>query len=345
MGAAPPARAPSDGGATAGTLVEADNSDPAAVARAIRRKVLALTVAKGGCYLSQALSSAEILAALYTCVLRLAPLDEPLDSAPLGGPPGPGRGTPGAPSGGRFHGRRGPDLDRLLISPAHYAAAVYAALEAVGRLAPGALAEFNEDGSSLEMIGAEHSPGFELTTGSFGQALSQSGGIALARRLRGDSGRTVVFMSDGELQSGQTWEGFQAAAFYGLDRLAVAVDVNGQQVDGLTRDVMNIEPISARIEGFGWNCAVVDGHDIDQIAEAFDRPGPLAVLAYTDPAKGVPMLEERKPHLHYVRVRNEREAAAFRALIREMEPAQQTETKQQPVPASAGAGNDTAARR
>ena len=195
------------------------------------------------------------------------------------------------------------------------------------------------------MIGAEHSPGFELTTGSFGQALSQAGGIALARRLKGESGRTVVFMSDGELQSGQTWEGFQAAAFYGLDRLAVAVDVNGQQVDGLTRDVMNIEPISARVEGFGWNCAVVDGHDIDQIAEAFDRPGPLVVLAYTDPAKGVPMLEERKPHLHYVRVRNEREAAAFRTLIREMAPARQTGTDRRPVPAPAGASIHAAARR
>ena len=317
---APLAAARSAPANAAETADGSDARDPVAVARAIRRKVLALTVAKGGCYLSQALSSAEILAALYTCVLRLAPLDEPLGSPPLPGPPGPRQGSPGAPSGSRFHGPPGPDLDRLLVSPAHYAAAIYAALEAVGRLAPGTLADFNEDGSTLEMIGAEHSPGFELTTGSFGQALSQAGGIALARRLRGESGRTVVFMSDGELQSGQTWEAFQAAAFYGLDRLAVAVDVNGQQVDGLTRDVMNIEPISARVEAFGWNCEIVDGHEIDQIVEAFDRAGPLAVLAYTNPAEGVPMLEERKPHLHYVRLRNQQEVDLCRALIREMEP-------------------------
>ncbi|GAA4026687.1 1-deoxy-D-xylulose-5-phosphate synthase N-terminal domain-containing protein [Arthrobacter methylotrophus] len=289
------------------------------VARRIRARVLELTILKDGCYLSQALSSADVLATLYTRILRLAPLDGPLPSEPFTGVPG----TPNrSPSGGRFHGAHFPDGDRFLISPAHYAVAIYAALEAVGRLEPGALESFNTDGSTLEMIGAEHSPGFELTTGSFGQALSQSAGIAFARRLRGETGRTAVFLSDGELEEGQTWEGVQAAAFYRLDSLMLFVDVNGQQVDGFTKDVMNVEPIDFRFAAFGWDVRVVDGHDVVAIAEAVEAKvadgRPLVVLAYTDSARGMPYLNANKPHLHYVRAKTDADREAFEQALAEL---------------------------
>ncbi|SFS11294.1 transketolase [Agrococcus baldri] len=286
------------------------------VAQRIRARVLEITLLKDGCYLSQALSSADVLAALYTRILKLAPLEQPLDSPAFAGVPG---AADASPSGGRFHGEHGPDLDRFLISPAHYAVAIYAALESVGRLQDGALESFNTDGSTLEMIGAEHSPGFELTTGSFGQALSQSGGIAFARRLKGDTGRTMVFVSDGELEEGQTWEGVQAAAFYKLDRLVMFVDVNGQQVDGWTKDVMNIEPINSRFEAFGWDVATVDGHDLEAIVDAVETKEadgrPLVVLLYTDSAKGMPYLNARKPHLHYVRAKTEEDRREFEAAL------------------------------
>lgn len=289
------------------------------VARRIRARVLELTILKDGCYLSQALSSADLLATLYTRVLRLEPLTAPLTSEPFTGVPG---SADPSPSGGRFHGARTPEGDRFLISPAHYAVAIYAALESVGRLAPGALESFNTDGSTLEMIGAEHSPGFELTTGSFGQALSQSAGIAFARRLKGETGRTAVFVSDGELEEGQTWEGVQAAAFYRLDNLMLFVDVNGQQVDGLTKDVMNVEPIDARFEAFGWDVKVVDGHDVEAIADAVESKvadgRPLVVLLYTDSARGMPYLNDRKPHLHYVRAKNDADRAAFAAALADL---------------------------
>lgn len=288
-------------------------------ARRIRARVLEITILKDGCYLSQALSSAEILATLYTRILHLAPLPEPLTSGAFTGVPGSENPSP---SGGRFHGEPLPDGDRLLISPAHYAVAIYAALEAVGRLAEGELESFNTDGSTLEMIGAEHSPGFELTTGSFGQALSQSAGIAFARRLRGETGRTAVFVSDGELEEGQTWEGVQAAAFYELDNLILIVDVNGQQVDGLTADIMNVEPIDARFAAFGWDVEIVDGHDVTAIAKAVEAKmpngRPLAVLAYTDTARGVPYLNDRKPHLHYVRPKNDADREAFAQALAEL---------------------------
>jgi transketolase len=290
------------------------------VARHIRSRVMELTLLKDGCYLSQALSSADILAVLYAHVLRLESLEAPLAAPPFAGVPGAPGGA--SPSGGRFHGRATPNGDRFFISPAHYAAAIYAALEGVGRLAPGELESFNVDGSTLEMIGAEHSPGFELTTGSFGQALSQSAGIAFARRLKGESGRTYVFMSDGELEEGQTWEGVQAAAFYKLDRLVLVVDVNGQQVDGYTKDVMNIEPIPDRFTAFGWDVREVNGHDIRELIAALDVPPgterPRVVLARTDTARGVPYLEKYKPNLHYVRPKTDEDREQFKLAFDEL---------------------------
>lgn len=288
---------------------------PEAVARRVRARVLELTLKQDGCYLSQALSSAEILATLYTRVLQLAAVPEPLPAPQFTGVPGT---VNPSPSGGRFHGEQRPGLDRFLISPAHYAVAIYAALESVGRLEPGAFETFNTDGSTLEMIGAEHSPGFELTTGSFGQALSQSAGIAVVRQRRGEAGRTVVFMSDGELEEGQTWEAAQAVAHYRLNNLILFVDVNGQQVDGLTKDIMSVEPIDARFAAFGWNVVIVNGHDpvaIEHAVTERDGSRPLVVLCYTDTAHGVPYLDARKPNLHYVRPKDDTDRRELRAAL------------------------------
>lgn len=293
-------------------------TETARVGNQIRARVIDLTLQQDGCYLSQALSSADILATLYTRILKLSPLSAPLSSEPFIGVPGALGGE--SPSGGRFHGEMTPDTDRFLISPAHYAVAIYAALEVVGRLAPGALETFNTDGTTLEMIGAEHSPGFELTTGSFGQALSQSAGIALSRKLRKETGRVAVFMSDGELEEGQTWEGVQAAAFYKLDHLMLFVDVNGQQVDGWTKDVMNVEPIDSRFKAFGWDVAVVDAHDPAAIANAVETKKhdgrPLVVLCYSDTTRGVPYLDYRKPLLHYVRPKGDQDVEELKKAMK-----------------------------
>lgn len=287
------------------------------VAHGIRKRAIELTLAKDGCYLSQALSSAEILSVLYTKVLNIGESVAPKVPGPFPGVPGPGKHDVGA----GYNGPRKPEYDRLLLSAAHYAVAVYAALVETGRLAPEALFSFNDDGSSVEMIGAEHSPGMELTTGSFGQALSQAAGIALARRLDGESGKSWVFMSDGEFEEGQTYEAVQAMCHYNLDSVGVYVDVNGQQVDGPTQEVMNIEPLSDRLAGFGAHVEVVDGHDIEALynASQVDHPGkPLFILCYTDTAKGVPGLEKRKPYLHFVRFKNKEEKQELQAFLEEM---------------------------
>jgi transketolase len=280
------------------------------MAAGIRRRVLAHVLANNGSYLSQACSSAELLAALYASVLKLAPTDGPLHPPAFEAVPGPD-----APrvSGGVFHGEPGPDLDRLIISPAHYALVVYAALIEAERLDEAALDQFNKDGSTVEMIGAEHSPGFETTTGSLAQALSTAGGIALGRRLKNETGRTFVFMSDGEFQEGQTWEAIQALAFYRLDTVRAVVDVNRAQCDGPMDSVMTIEPLATKLKAFGASVDSVDGHDIAALTSALERPTgkPHFVLAYTDPARGVPLLNDRRPVLHYLRFTGPEERAEY----------------------------------
>ena len=286
------------------------------VAQGIRRRVLEHTIGNNGGYLSQACSAAEILATLYIRVMKLDPSQAPLIPPPFAGVPSAKR--PSTRMGAVYNGPTAPDLDRFVLSPAHYALVLYATLIEVGRMAPEGLAQFNKDGSTVEMIGAEHSPGMELTTGSLGQALSQAAGIALARRLRGESGRVWVFMSDGEFQSGQTWEALQALSFYGLDNIGIYVDVNGQQCDGKMVDVMSVEPLRGRLAAFGTHCLRVDGHDVEALAAPARMPRdgrPLVVLAYTDPCAGIALLRERIPQLHYVRFKNDQERKRYESLF------------------------------
>jgi transketolase len=144
----------------------------------------------------------------------------------------PSASNPAAFTGANYNGPKATDLDRFIFSPAHYALVLYSVLIETGRMSEDGLAQFNQDGSTVEMIGAEHSPGCEVTSGSLAQALSQAAGIALARKLRGEKGRVWVMMSDGEFQEGQTWEAFEVLSFYKLDNVGIYVDVNGQQCDG-----------------------------------------------------------------------------------------------------------------
>ena len=280
----------------------------ASVARGIRRRVLEHTINNNGGYLSQACSSAEIWASLYTHILNIGESQAPLVPAPF----------PGVPSaknknyftGQAYNGPKKPELDRFFLSPVQYALVLYATLVEVGRMSPEGLAQFNTDGSTVEMIGAEHSPGHEITAGSLGQALSQVAGIAYARKKKGETGRNWLFMSDGEFQIGQTWEALEIINFYKLDNLAVIVDVNGQQADGAMKDVLNIEPLQERIEAFGAHVIKVDGHDIQAIADAAayrPKDKALIILAYTSPYCSIDLLQSRSPKLHYVRFKSEEE--------------------------------------
>jgi transketolase len=244
---------------------------------------------------------------------------------PFVGVPGPGRDD--VTTGAAYNGPKAPHLDRFIFSPVHYALVLYSTLIEVGRMAPEGLAQFNQDGSRVEMIGAEHSPGHEVTAGSLAQAVSQAGGIALARKLRGDSGRVWVFMSDGEFQEGQTWEAFAAACYHGLGNLGVFVDANGYQCDGDMKDVMTIEPLVTRLEAFGVEAIAVEGHDVQALvaaAEHWTGERPLVVVGRTDPCRGLDILRDRAPKFHYVRFKSDEEREAYRRALDELESLQST---------------------
>lgn len=272
---------------------------------------------KGG-YLSQICSSAEIFSYLYTRGINIGPSKAPMVPEPFAGNPGPD--NPGYENGGLYNGPRTAEYDRFYFSPAHYALVLYVALIEAGRLGEEALETFNQDGSKVELIGAEHSPGVESTTGSLGQALSQAIGVAMARRHKGESGNVWVMMSDGEFQEGQTWEAIQCASHYKLGNLAAIVDVNAQQCDGPMETVMTVEPLAERIRAFGGEAVDIDGHDMAAMDAAFrnraaDRP--LFILARTDPTRGVPLMQER-PVLHYLRFSSDEERARYQAEFEKM---------------------------
>jgi transketolase len=286
------------------------------VAHLIRRRVLKHTIDHGG-YLSQACSSAEILALLYCRAMKLGPSEGTMIPRPFSG--APSAANKGL-SGAAYNGPKRHDLDRFFVSPTHYALAIYAALIETGRMAPEGLEQFNQNGSTVEMIGGEHSPGHEVNGGSFGQAISQAAGVAFARRIKGDTGVVWVFMSDGELQEGQVWEALASMAFHKIGNVVCVVDVNGQQVDGRMADVMNMEPIHDKIAAFGAEVVRVNGHDADALDAAARRPHPdkpLVILADTNPYQGMDILKSRYPNLHYVRFKDEVERSHYRTFLNE----------------------------
>lgn len=281
-------------------------------AQGIRRRVLEHTVKNNGGYLSQACSAAEILSTLYLKVLNLGPVARPIVPPRFPGVPVPG--NTGYRTGADFHGEKAPDRDRFYLSPSQYSLVLYAALIEAGRMDGSGLDEFNRDGGVVEMIGAEHSPGMEIMTGSLGQGISQAAGIAMARKRRGDTGRTVIFMSDGEFQIGQTWEALQSMAYHRLDNMLIYVDINGYQCDGHMDSVMNIEPLDGRLEAFGLRVFRIGGHDIETIAECGGVTGygrPTVVLCDTDPCRGMEFLRPRGPKYHYVRFSSADERAMY----------------------------------
>lgn len=157
-----------------------------------------------------------------------------------------------------------------------------------------------------------------MHNGTLGIGFSTAAGLAWGRRRRGDTGRTFVFMSDGEVQEGQTWEAVQAAAYHRIDNLLAIMDVNDQQCDGAMSSVMEVGDIRRKFIEFGAHCVEIDGHDLDAMRAAVAEPHagkPLVILARTSPFHAMPILEERFPRLHYVRFKSEDERARMNVSI------------------------------
>jgi transketolase len=190
-----------------------------------------------------------------------------------------------------------PDRDRVFWSTGHKAPALYVALGKAGYFPL-------EDTVLLRQLGSGFEghpnwlelPGVEISSGSLGQGLGVAVGNALAGKLLGRPYRVYCIMGDGEQQEGSIWEAAMAAGHYKLDNLCGIIDKNDLQIDGWVRDVMNIDPLAEKYRAFNWKVLEINGHDMDEILEAFERPRanndlPTVIIAHTVKGKGVSFME------------------------------------------------------
>ncbi|MDI6828642.1 MAG: transketolase, partial [Armatimonadota bacterium] len=187
--------------------------------------------------------------------------------------------------------------DRVFWSTGHKAPALYVALARAGYFPIEEAMRLRQLGSPfqghpnmLELCGVE------ISSGSLGQGLGVAVGAALAAKLNGQSHRIYCIMGDGEQQEGSIWEAAMSASQFKLDNLCGILDKNKLQIDGWTKDVMNIEPIADKYRAFGWHVIEIDGHDIAQIAAAFEeaktvKGKPTIVIGDTIKGKGVSFME------------------------------------------------------
>jgi len=194
------------------------------------------------------------------------------------------------------------DRDRFFLSKGHAAPLLYAMLAQAGYFDPAELMTLRKLGSRLQGHPSMGIPGVEAPAGSEGIGLSLGVGTALAAKLDKKSYRTYVLMGDGEQQEGQVWEAAMAASKYRLDNLTAMIDRNGIQQDGLTEQIMPLEPLAAKWRAFNWNVIEVDGYDFSQIMDGFDlavstRNRPTVIIAHTVKGKGISFMEW-SPHYH-----------------------------------------------
>lgn len=188
------------------------------------------------------------------------------------------------------------DRDRFVLSKGHASPCLYAALAERGLLHEDLLT-FRKLNSNLQGHPNMNSvAGVDMSTGSLGQGISAAVGMAIANKLGKNDHRVYAMLGDGECEEGQVWEAAMAASHYHLDNLCAIVDFNGLQIDGNVQDVMNPTPIDKKFEAFGWNTINIDGHDFDDIRNAFKvarecKGKPTMILAHTIKGKGVSYME------------------------------------------------------
>ncbi len=192
-----------------------------------------------------------------------------------------------------------PDRDRFVLSKGHAVPALYTVQAHAGYFSRDLLPTLRRLGSPLQGHPANFLlPSMEASTGSLGQGFSVAIGMALGVRLDGRKSRVYALIGDGESEEGQIWEAAMAAPKYKLDNLCVILDHNKGQIDGYVKDVMNIEPIADKWRAFNWNVLTIDGHDYQQIADAFGKARetkgkPTFIIAETVKGKGVSFMENQ----------------------------------------------------
>lgn len=189
------------------------------------------------------------------------------------------------------------DRDRLMLSNGHIVPIRYVSMAMAGYFPVEELKTLRKFGTRLQgHPEREKLPGLESTSGPLGSGLSQAAGIAYAARMDGKKFRTYCLMSDGEHDAGNTWEGIMFAGKYKLHNLTAVIDRNNIQIDGMTEDIMPLEPLKDKYEAFNWHVLEVDGHNIERFVDAIEQAKaiyekPTVIIAHTIPGKGIEEIE------------------------------------------------------
>lgn len=218
-------------------------------------------------HIGGAMSMADILAVLYTNVLKYDPQNPHMENR-----------------------------DRCLLSKGHACVSFYSALCLAGFYSKDELMTYGTNGSLFLCHTTHHVPGIEISAGSLGHGLPIACGIALGAKRKQQNFKTYVILGDGEMDEGSNWEAFLFAAHHHLDNLCVIIDYNKIQSYGNTNDVINLEPLADKLKDFNWNVVNINGHDHEQLKKAFDdfkntTGKPTVIIANTIKGKGVSYME------------------------------------------------------
>jgi len=239
------------------------------IANHIREDIIKMLVEAGSGHTAGPLGMADIFTALYFEVLRHQP-----------------------------HNPEWPERDRVVLSNGHINPVLYATMARAGYFEIDELKTLRKFGTRLQGHPERlRLPGLETTSGPLGSGLSQASGMALALRMNQEKQQRVwCLTSDGEHQEGNTWEAIMFAGKNKLSNLTVIVDRNNIQIDGMTEDIMPLEPFAMKYQSFNWHVIEINGHDFDDIVSAMNQSKaifekPTCIIAHTIPGKGVDFME------------------------------------------------------
>ncbi len=248
----------------------------AGICRQVRRHIITMTGAAKSGHPGGSLSAVEILVTLYWDVLRHDPAQP-----------------------------KWTERDRFILSKGHAAPVLYGVLAECGYTPVESLNTLRKFGSIYQgHPDIRFIPALEASTGSLGEGLSLALGMGLAAKLDGSPSRAYVVLGDGEIQEGQIWEAAMFGAFHKSGNVCAIVDNNRIQLDGFTKDILDMEPLAAKWQSFGWHVIELDGHDIPALQSAFAEAAatkgkPTVLIAHTVKGKGVSFMENN-PKYHGV---------------------------------------------
>jgi len=239
------------------------------LAKEIRKLSLQMVFNAKASHIGGSLSMADILAVLYSNVLRFNASDP-----------------------------YNPNRDRFLLSKGHACTGLYAALALKGFFSVEDLSSYATDGSIFLSHTNHKIPGVEISAGSLGHALPVSCGLAIAAKRKKKKWKTYCLVSDGELDEGSNWETILFAPQLKLDNLILIIDYNNIQSMGAVKDVIDLNPLKDKFTAFRWEIFEVNGHDHQALKDVFVRAQklngiPKVIIAHTIKGKGISFMEDK----------------------------------------------------